>query len=310
MDKNSKIFVAGHKGMVGSAIVRKLSSEGYHNIVTVNKSGVDLRNQEAVETWFNYNRPEYVFLAAAKVGGIVGNSTYPAEFIYDNLQIQNNVIHNSYKCSVKKLLFLGSSCIYPKYAEQPIKEEYLLSGKLEESNEAYAIAKIAGLKMCQFYHKQYGSNFISCMPTNLYGEYDNFHPTNSHVIPGLIHRFIEARKNRFPSVSCWGSGSAMREFLYVDDLADACILLMKKYDNCNETINVGTGTDITIKDLVNMIATLVGYYGYIDWDKSKPDGTPRKVLNIDKIKSLGWEPKHTLKEGLLKSIIWYVTNKL
>ena len=310
MDKNSKIFIAGHKGMVGSAIVRKLQKEGYHNLVTVSKSGVDLRNQEAVNTWFQYNNPEYVFLAAAKVGGILGNSTYPAEFIYDNLQIQNNVIHCSHLFKVKKLLFLGSSCIYPKHADQPIKEDYLLDGKLESSNEAYAIAKIAGLKMCQFYNKQYGSNFISCMPTNLYGEYDNFHPTNSHVIPGLIHRFVEARKNKAPAIQCWGTGSAMREFLYVDDMADACITLMKKYEDCTETINVGTGTDISIKELVVMISSYVGYTGKIEWDTTKPDGTPRKVLNVDKIKSLGWEPKHSLKEGLLKSISWYIANKV
>ena len=310
MQEKSKIFVAGHKGMVGSSLVRRLQYHGYMNIKGVNKSTLDLTNQKETREYFEEEQFDYVFLAAAKVGGIIANSTYPAEFIYNNLQIQNNIIHSSYLTNVKKLLFLGSSCIYPKMAPQPMQEKDLLSGYLEPSNEAYALAKIAGLKMCQFYNKQYQSKFISCMPCNLYGVNDNFHPENSHVIPGLIRRFLEARKNDLESVSCWGTGSPMREFLFVDDLADACILLMNKYEDYSETINVGSGEEISIKELVELVASIIRYEGKIEWDTSKPDGHPRKVMDVSKIKNLGWSPKFNLKNGITTSVAWYLMNQL
>jgi GDP-L-fucose synthase len=310
MQEKSKIFVAGHKGMVGSSLVRRLQYHGYMNIKGVNKSTLDLTNQKETREYFEEEQFDYVFLAAAKVGGIIANSTYPAEFIYNNLQIQNNIIHSSYLTNVKKLLFLGSSCIYPKMAPQPMQEKDLLSGYLEPSNEAYALAKIAGLKMCQFYNKQYQSKFISCMPCNLYGVNDNFHPENSHVIPGLIRRFLEARKNDLESVSCWGTGSPMREFLFVDDLADACILLMNKYEDYSETINIGSGEEISIKELVELVASIIRYEGKIEWDTSKPDGHPRKVMDVSKIKNLGWSPKFNLKNGITTSVAWYLMNQL
>lgn len=310
MQEKSKIFVAGHRGMVGSSLVRRLQYHGYMNIKGVNKSTLDLTNQKETREYFEEEQFDYVFLAAAKVGGIIANSTYPAEFIYNNLQIQNNIIHSSYLTNVKKLLFLGSSCIYPKMAPQPMQEKDLLSGYLEPSNEAYALAKIAGLKMCQFYNKQYQSKFISCMPCNLYGVNDNFHPENSHVIPGLIRRFLEARKNDLESVSCWGTGSPMREFLFVDDLADACILLMNKYEDYSETINVGSGEEISIKELVELVASIIKYEGKIEWDTSKPDGHPRKVMDVSKIKNLGWSPKFNLKNGITTSVAWYLMNQL
>lgn len=310
MQEKSKIFVAGHRGMVGSSLVRRLQYHGYMNIKGVNKSTLDLTNQKETREYFEEEQFDYVFLAAAKVGGIIANSTYPAEFIYNNLQIQNNIIHSSYLTNVKKLLFLGSSCIYPKMAPQPMQEKDLLSGYLEPSNEAYALAKIAGLKMCQFYNKQYQSKFISCMPCNLYGVNDNFHPENSHVIPGLIRRFLEARKNDLESVSCWGTGSPMREFLFVDDLADACILLMNKYEDYSETINVGSGEEISIKELVELVASIIRYEGKIEWDTSKPDGHPRKVMDVSKIKNLGWSPKFNLKNGITTSVAWYLMNQL
>lgn len=310
MQEKSKIFVAGHRGMVGSSLVRRLQYHGYMNIKGVNKSTLDLTNQKETREYFEEEQFDYVFLAAAKVGGIIANSTYPAEFIYNNLQIQNNIIHSSYLTNVKKLLFLGSSCIYPKMAPQPMQEKDLLSGYLEPSNEAYALAKIAGLKMCQFYNKQYQSKFISCMPCNLYGVNDNFHPENSHVIPGLIRRFLEARKNDLESVSCWGTGSPMREFLFVDDLADACILLMNKYEDYSETINIGSGEEISIKELVDLVASIIRYEGKIEWDTSKPDGHPRKVMDVSKIKNLGWSPKFNLKNGITTSVAWYLMNQL
>lgn len=310
MQEKSKIFVAGHRGMVGSSLVRRLQYHGYMNIKGVNKSTLDLTNQKETREYFEEEQFDYVFLAAAKVGGIIANSTYPAEFIYNNLQIQNNIIHSSYLTNVKKLLFLGSSCIYPKMAPQPMQEKDLLSGYLEPSNEAYALAKIAGLKMCQFYNKQYQSKFISCMPCNLYGVNDNFHPENSHVIPGLIRRFLEARKNDLESVSCWGTGSPMREFLFVDDLADACILLMNKYEDYSKTINIGSGEEISIKELVELVASIIRYEGKIEWDTSKPDGHPRKVMDVSKIKNLGWSPKFNLKNGITTSVAWYLMNQL
>jgi len=303
MDRNSRIYVAGHKGLVGSAIVQNLQRKGYSNIITKPSASLDLRNQSDVETFFRYNKPEYVFLAAAKVGGILDNATYPADYIYDNLMIQNNVIKCSRVFDVEKLLFLGSSCIYPKFAQQPIKEEYLLSNYLEESNEAYAIAKIAGLKMTQHFRKQYGSNFIACMPTNLYGPNDNFDLNSSHVIPALINKFVNAKDE----VVCWGDGSAMREFLYVDDMADACVFMMENY-NDSQFLNIGTGQDISIKELVEMIAELTEFKGKITWDTSKPNGTPRKVLDVSRLNNLGWYPATSLREGLAKSIEWFKAN--
>ena len=297
MEKNSKIYVAGHRGMVGSAIYRKLQKEGFTNIITKTSSDLDLRDQQAVTDFFQSEKPEYVFLAAAKVGGIVANNTYRADFLYENLAIQNNVIHQSHLNGVKKLMFLGSSCIYPKLAPQPLKETYLLTGLLEETNEPYAIAKIAGIKMCDAYRAQYGSNFISVMPTNLYGYNDNYHPQNSHVLPALIRRFDEAKKSGAKEVMIWGSGTPMREFLFADDLANACYFLMQNYNEPN-LINIGTGTDLSIKDLALMIKKTVGFEGEITFDSSKPDGTPRKLMDVSKLHNLGWKHQIDLEEGL------------
>ena len=300
MDSESRVYVAGNTGLVGSAIVRTLHWKGYTNILSSPSHHWDLRNQMDVERFFKVNEPEYVYLAAAKVGGIGANAYYPGHFIYDNLMIQTNVIHAARKFGVKKLLFLGSSCIYPKFAEQPITEDQLLGGHLEPSNDSYAIAKIAGIKMCQAYRKQYGFNAISLMPTNLYGPNDNYDLDSSHVLPAMIRKFHEAKDK----VTLWGDGSAMREFLYVDDLAEAAFKCMVNYDS-EDIINVGTGKDITIKDLAETIADIVGFKGEIVWDTSKPNGTPRKVLNVDKIKSLGWKPKVSLREGIQKTYDLY-----
>ena len=300
MDSESRVYVAGNTGLVGSAIVRTLHWKGYTNILSSPSHHWDLRNQMDVERFFRVNEPEYVYLAAAKVGGIGANAYYPGHFIYDNLMIQTNVVHAARKFGVKKLLFLGSSCIYPKFAEQPITEDQLLGGHLEPSNDAYAIAKIAGIKMCQAYRKQYGFNAISLMPTNLYGPNDNYDLDSSHVLPAMIRKFHEAKDK----VTLWGDGTAMREFLYVDDLAEAAFKCMVNYDS-EEIINVGTGKDITIKELATTIADVVGFKGEIEWDTSKPNGTPRKVLNVDKIKSLGWEPKVSLKDGIEKTYQLY-----
>lgn len=297
MEKDSKIYIAGHRGMVGSAIHRKLEKEGYTNFIFSTSQELDLRNQEAVADFFAKEKPEYVFLAAAKVGGILANNTYRAEFLYDNLMIQNNVIHQSYVNNVKKLMFLGSSCIYPKMASQPLKEEYLLGGFLEQTNEPYAIAKIAGIKMCENYRTQYDCNFISVMPTNLYGPGDNYDLKKSHVLPALIRKFVEAKQENKPSVEVWGTGSPLREFLYSDDLAEACYFLMQNYDE-KEFINIGVGEDISIKDLALLIKKLVGYEGELKFDTSKPDGTPRKLMDVSKIKNLGWEAKTSLEEGI------------
>lgn len=297
MEKNAKIYIAGHRGMVGSAIHRKLAKEGYTDIVTRTSKELDLRDQVAVKEFFEQEKPDYVFLAAAKVGGIVANNTYRADFLYENLAIQNNVIHQSYKQGVKKLMFLGSSCIYPKLAPQPLKEEYLLTGLLEETNEPYAIAKIAGIKMCEAYRAQYGCNFISVMPTNLYGFNDNYHPENSHVLPALIRRFHEAKINETPQVTIWGSGSPLREFLFADDLAEACYYLMQNYDEPT-LINMGTGEDISIKDLALLIKKVIGYEGTLTFDSSKPDGTPRKLMDVSKLHKLGWKHKVELEQGI------------
>jgi GDP-L-fucose synthase len=304
MDSNSKVFVAGHKGLVGSAIIRNLEKKSYKNVYWISRDNCDLRNKESVDAYFKQAKPEYVFLAAAKVGGIGGNLKYPAEFIYDNLMIQTNIIDAAYRNGVKKLLFLGSSCIYPKFPKIPITEDQLMTSPLEESNSAYAIAKIAGMRMCQAYKEQYGLNAISLMPTNLYGINDNFDLENSHVLPAMIRKFHEAEDK----VTLWGDGSAMREFLYVDDLAEACYVCMQKYED-DEHINVGTGEDVTIKELAETVAKVVGNKS-IEWDTSKPNGTPRKVLNVDKIKSLGWEPKIKLKEGIESTYTWYKENLL
>lgn len=306
MEKDAKIYVAGHRGLVGSAIVRKLEAEGYTNIITRTRAELDLLNQQAVADFFATEKPEYVFLAAAKVGGIMANKTYPADFIYQNLEVQNNVINNCHLHNVTKLLFLGSSCIYPKLAKQPIKEEYLLTGPLEPTNDAYAIAKIAGIMMCQSYNKQHGTNYISLMPTNLYGENDNFDLETSHVLPALISRFHTAKENNAPSVTLWGSGSPMREFLHVDDLADASLFLMNNY-NDSEIVNVGTGEDVTIKELAETIRDIVGYEGVIEWDTEKPDGTPRKLLDVSRLHSLGWKHSINLSDGIQKTYDWYKT---
>jgi GDP-L-fucose synthase len=297
MEKSAKIYIAGHRGMVGSAIYRKLEKEGYHNFITRISSELDLRSQQQTADFFEQEKPDYVFLAAAKVGGIVANDTYRAEFLYDNLQIQNNVIHNAYLNDVKKLMFLGSSCIYPKLAPQPLKEEYLLTGPLEPTNEPYAIAKIAGIKMCDAYRAQYGCNYISVMPTNLYGYNDNYDPQNSHVLPALIRRFHEAREQNAPSVTIWGTGSPKREFLFADDLAEACYYLMQHY-NEEGLINIGTGEDISIKDLALLIKRIIGYEGEVNFDTSKPDGTPRKLMDVTKIHSKGWKHKIELEDGI------------
>ena len=308
MDSNSKIFVAGHKGLVGSAIVRNLQSKGYNNIITLDRNQLDLTKENDVYCFFMMENPEYVFNAAAKVGGIMGNKNHPADFIYDNLRIQNNIIHNAYKSGVKKLIFLGSSCIYPKFPNIPITEDQLMTSPLEESNSAYAIAKIAGMRMCQAYRQQYGFNAISLMPTNLYGINDNFDLENSHVLPAMIRKFHEAALLRHGKVKLWGDGSPMREFLHVDDLAEACFVCMEKYDD-EEHINIGTGEDVTIKELAETVAKVVDYRNTIEWDTSKPNGTPRKVLNVDKIKSLGWEPKISLSEGIKSTYKWYRNKK-
>jgi GDP-L-fucose synthase len=300
MEKNSKIYVAGHRGLAGSAIVRKLQKEGFENLLLRTSSELDLRNQQAVQDFFEKEKPEYVFLAAAKVGGINANNTYPADFIYDNICIQNNVIHQSYKNGVKKSLFLGSSCIYPKNSAQPIKEEYLLSGYLEPTNDAYAIAKIAGIKMCQSYDKQYGCNFISAMPTNLYGPGDNYDLKNSHVLPALLRKFHEAKLSNAPSVTVWGTGKPRREFLHVDDLATACFFLMENY-NDPDIINIGTGKDISIGEMAEMIKNISGYKGEIIFDTSMPDGTFRKLLDVSKIHSLGWKAFIGFEEGVEKT---------
>ena len=307
MEKKDKIYIAGHKGLVGSSILRFLKSNGYNNLVFITSKQLDLRKQVLVDNFFKKKRPDYVFLSAAKVGGILANSNYPADFIYDNLSIQTNIIHSSYKYGVKKLLFLGSSCIYPKFAKQPMKEEYLLTDTLEPTNEPYAISKIAGIKMCQAYNKQYNTNFISVMPTNLYGPYDYFILQDSHVIPALIMKFCKAQKANLPFVEIWGTGKARREFLYIDDLAECLVFLMDVY-NSNEIINVGVGVDLTIKELVQKIRKITEYKGEIKFDTSKPDGTPRKLLDVTKVLNLGWNPLTSLDEGLKKTIDWYRKN--
>lgn len=297
VEKEAKIYVAGHRGMVGSAIYKKLKEEGFNNLVVRTSAELDLRNQADVASFFASEKPDYVFLAAAKVGGIVANNTYRADFIYENMSIQNNVIHQSHVHDVKKLMFLGSSCIYPKMAPQPLKEDYLLTGTLEPTNEPYAIAKIAGIKMCEAYRTQYGRNFISVMPTNLYGYNDNYHPQNSHVLPALIRRFHEAKVNNTDEVIIWGTGTPLREFLFSSDLANACVFLMENY-NDEQFINIGIGEDISIKDLAFMIKNIVGYNGKITFDPSKPDGTPRKLMDVSRLHALGWKHKINLEEGI------------
>lgn len=297
MNKDSKIYVAGHKGMVGSAIVRALEMQGYCNIVTKTHTELDLTRQDQVERFFELEKPEYVFLAAAKVGGIVANSEALADFMYENMILEMNVIHSAWKNGCKKLLFLGSSCIYPRMAPQPMKENCLLTSELEKTNEAYALAKISGLKYCEYLNRQYGTDYISVMPTNLYGPNDNYHPTHSHVLPALIRRFHEAKESGIKSVTCWGDGTPLREFLYVDDLADACVYLMNTYSG-NETVNLGTGKELTIRELTELVADVVGYKGEILWDTSKPNGTPRKLLDVSKLESLGWKYKTELSEGI------------
>ena len=299
MELLSKIYIAGHQGMVGSAIHRRLLKDGFSNFVLRTLDELDLCDQRAVARFFEQEKPDYVFLAAAKVGGIVANNTYRAQFIYENLMIQSNVIHHAYLNNVKKLLFLGSSCIYPKLAPQPLKEEYLLNGYLEETNEPYAIAKIAGIKMCDAYRAQYGCNFISVMPTNLYGPNDNYDLQNSHVLPAMIRKFHEAKLSDAPEVELWGTGSPMREFLYVDDLADACVFLMKTYNDAG-LINIGTGVDVTIKELAEMVQQTVGYTGKIRWNTDKPDGTPRKLMDVSKLHNVGWRHTVELAEGIRK----------
>lgn len=301
MEQTAKIYISGHRGMVGSGLERKLKKEGYNNIVTRTSSELDLRNQQAVNNFFDKEKPEYVILAAAKVGGIQANNTYRAEFIYDNLMIEANIIHAAYLNKVTKLLFLGSSCIYPKMAPQPLKEEYLLSGYLEPTNQPYAIAKIAGIEMCDSYRAQYGCNFISAMPTNLYGTNDNYHPENSHVLPALIRRIVLAKKNNEPTVTIWGTGIPRRDFLHADDLADACYFLLKNY-NEQGLVNIGCGHDVSVKELAELIVEEVGYKGQLVFDTTKPDGTPRKLMDINKIRSFGWHAKISLKEGLKQTI--------
>lgn len=297
MEKEAKIYIAGHRGMVGSAIFKKLKEEGFDNLLVKTSQQLDLRNQEQVAAFFDAEKPEYVFLAAAKVGGIVANNTYRADFLYENLQIQNNVIHSAYSSKVKKLMFLGSSCIYPKMAPQPLKEEYLLTGLLEPTNEPYAIAKIAGIKMCDAYRDQYNCNFISVMPTNLYGYNDNYHPENSHVLPALIRKIHQAKKNKSENVMIWGSGKPLREFMFADDLADACYFLMENYNEPN-LINIGTGKDLSIADLAEMIKNIIGYKGALIFDTTKPDGTPRKLMDVSKLNSLGWRHTTELEDGI------------
>ncbi len=297
MDKNGKIYVAGHRGMVGSAIVRELEKEGYHNIVTRTHRELDLRRQVQVEEFFAKEKPDYVFLAAAKVGGIIANQEALADFMYDNMTLEMNVIHSAWENGCRKLLFLGSSCIYPRMAPQPMSENCLLTSELEKTNEAYALAKISGLKYCEFLNRQYGADYISAMPTNLYGPNDNYHPTHSHVLPALIRRFHEAKEAGLTEVTCWGTGAPLREFLYVDDLAEACVFLMNHYSG-NETVNVGTGQELTIRELTELVAEVIGYEGKIKWDISKPDGTPRKLLDVSKLEKLGWKYHTSLREGI------------
>jgi GDP-L-fucose synthase len=301
MEQNAKIYIAGHRGMVGSSLERKLRNEGFYNIVTRTSSELDLRNQQAVNAFFDKEKPEYVILAAAKVGGILANNTYRAEFIYDNIMMEANLIHAAHMHKAKKLLFLGSSCIYPKISPQPIKEAYLNSGYLEPTNQPYAIAKIAGIEMCESYRTQYGSNFISAMPTNLYGTNDNYHPENSHVLPALIRRIFLAKKNNDPSVTIWGTGTPRREFMHVDDLADACFFLLQNYDEAGH-VNIGWGEDVSIKELAEAIVAEVGYTGTLKFDTSKPDGTPRKLLDTTKINKLGWKPSIKLQDGIRRTI--------
>lgn len=307
MDKNSKIFIAGHRGLVGSAIVRALQKKGFSNLILKTHQELDLLDEHAVSKFFKSEKPEYVFLAAAKVGGIMANKTMPADFIYSNLTIQTNIIHSAYVHKVKKLLFLGSSCIYPKLCPQPIKEDYLLTGELEPSNKAYAVAKIAGIIMCQSYDEQYGTNFISLMPTNLYGPHDNFDLENSHVLPAMIRKFHDAKITKKSNVVLWGTGNAQREFLHADDLADASLFLMENYDD-SAIINIGTGEDVRIRELAEKIKKVVGYEGAIDWDTMKPDGTPRKLLDVTKINNLGWEHTIPLDEGLTSTYEWFKNN--
>ena len=307
MNLDAKIYVAGHRGLVGSAIVRNLEDKGYKNIIYRTHKELDLTNQEAVRAFFQEEKPDYVFLAAAKVGGIHANNTYPADFIYDNLMIQNNVIKAAHDFKVKKLLFLGSTCIYPKMAPQPIKEEYLLTGSLEETNEAYAVAKIAGLEMCKFFKRQYGDNFISCMPTNLYGPNDNFDLKNSHVLPALIRKFHEAKVNNSEAVEVWGTGTPLREFLYVDDMADACVFLMENYDG-EQHVNIGTGEEVSIRELAETVKEVVGFDGELVFNTEMPDGTPRKLTTVDKLHGLGWKHKVSLNEGIKLAYNWFLEN--
>ncbi|HAT4257863.1 GDP-L-fucose synthase [Clostridium perfringens] len=307
MNKNSKIYVAGHRGLVGSAIVRNLEEKGFNNIICRTHKELDLTNQNEVRKFFEEERPEYVFLAAAKVGGIHANNTYPADFIYENLMIQNNVIKAAHDFEVKKLLFLGSTCIYPKMAPQPIKEDYLLTGSLEETNEAYAVAKIAGLEMCKFFKRQYGDNFISCMPTNLYGPNDNFDLKNSHVLPALIRKFHEAKVNNSEVVEVWGTGKPLREFLYVDDMADACVFLMENYDG-EQHVNIGTGVEVSIRELAETVKEVVGFEGELVFNTDMPDGTPRKLTTVDKLNGLGWKHKFNLNEGINLAYRWFMEN--
>ena len=307
MNLDAKIYVAGHRGLVGSAIVRNLEAKGYKNIIYRTHKELDLTNQEAVRRFFEEEKPEYVFLAAAKVGGIHANNTYPADFIYDNLMIQNNVIKAAHDFEVKKLLFLGSTCIYPKMAPQPIKEEYLLTGSLEETNEAYAVAKIAGLEMCKFFKRQYGDNFISCMPTNLYGPNDNFDLKNSHVLPALIRKFHEAKVNNSEAVEVWGTGTPLREFLYVDDMADACVFLMENYDG-EQHVNIGTGEEVSIRELAETVKEVVGFDGELVFNTEMPDGTPRKLTTVEKLHGLGWKHKVSLDKGIRLAYNWFLEN--
>lgn len=309
MNKHSKIYIAGHRGLVGSAIVRKLQEKGYNNLVYCTSAELDLRDKPQVDAFFAGEKPEFVFLAAAKVGGIVANNEYPAEFIHDNLLIQSNIIDAAYRNGVEKLLFLGSTCIYPKLAPQPLKEEYLLTGALEPTNEPYAIAKIAGIKMCESYNRQYGTKYISAMPTNLYGPNDNFDLHTSHVLPALLRKFHEAKENDAPFVEMWGTGTPKREFLYSDDLADACVFLMNTYEG-NEIVNIGVGEDITIKELGEKVKAVVGYEGDIQFDTSKPDGTPRKLVDVTKLNGLGWKAETALEDGLQKAYQWFLDNEL
>jgi GDP-L-fucose synthase len=309
MNKDSKIYVAGHRGLVGSAIVRKLGEKGYTNLVYRTSKELDLRDKNSVDSFFVEERPEFVFLAAAKVGGIVANNEYPADFIRDNLLIQTNIIDASYRNDVEKLLFLGSTCIYPKMAPQPLKEEYLLTGVLEPTNEAYAIAKIAGIKMCESYNRQYGTKYISVMPTNLYGSNDNYDLHTSHVLPALIRKFHEAKESNAPFVEVWGTGTPKREFLYSDDLADACVYLMDTYSD-SEIVNIGVGEDIPIKDVAEKIKKVVGFTGEIQFDTTKPDGTPRKLVDVTKLNSLGWKATTSLEEGLMRAYQWFLDNQL